>query len=203
SQSESDKEGIEDSDSLTSERDEIPSGGRKKDKEKGQKKGKEKANNSYRHKKGARKENSEKDINDFNNIKYLLVADTDDFKWDNTGKERDVSLELLQIQYNSAKDFQTKDVHAQPTQQTASTHDSLECKESGSSSLTKENEVIHYIRYQQIGVDQDSLEWWNVNKNEFLVLLLLVLKYLSISTISVPSERLFSDAENYISAKCT
>ncbi|CAG8484715.1 8814_t:CDS:2 [Cetraspora pellucida] len=92
SQSESDKKGIEDSDSSTSERDEIPSGSscqhwqyahrqfRQKmrlTKEKGQKKGKEKANNSYRHKKGARKKNSKKDIDDFNNVEYLLAADTD------------------------------------------------------------------------------------------------------------------------------
>ncbi|CAG8589933.1 10019_t:CDS:2, partial [Dentiscutata heterogama] len=55
--SESDNEEIEDSDSLTSEGDEILSG-------------------APIDKKNARKENSEKDIGDFNNIEYLPAADT-------------------------------------------------------------------------------------------------------------------------------
>ncbi|CAG8659061.1 13734_t:CDS:2, partial [Racocetra persica] len=176
-QSESDKEGIEDSDSSTSEKDEILSGGLRQHWQY--------AHRQFRQK--MRKENSEKDIDDFNNVEYLPAADTDgllkkvraaiflslDELWsaqsdlDNTGEEKDASLKLLQNQYDSAKDFQTRDVHDQSTQQTTPTRNctdddddffqALEHKESGSSFLTEKDEVTRYIRYRQIDVDQDLL----------------------------------------------
>ncbi|CAG8716754.1 3038_t:CDS:2, partial [Dentiscutata heterogama] len=86
------------------------------------------------------KENSEKDIDDFNNVEYLPAIDT-------TGllkkvKKKDASLKLLQIKYDSAKDFQTGDNYSQSAQQTTPTHNcaddndddffqKLECKELG------------------------------------------------------------------------
>ncbi|CAG8793465.1 23095_t:CDS:2, partial [Cetraspora pellucida] len=62
-QSESNNEKIEDSDSSTSEEDKILSG-------------KENTNSSYRYKKNTRIKNSEKNIDDFNNVEYLPVANT-------------------------------------------------------------------------------------------------------------------------------
>ncbi|CAG8715668.1 210_t:CDS:2, partial [Racocetra fulgida] len=180
-QSESDKEGIEDSDSSTSKEDEILSDGSRQHWQY--------ANRQFRQKMW--KENSEKDIDDFNNVEYLPAADTDgllkkvqaaiflsldklwsaqsdlvqiatildpqfkDFKWDNTGEEKDASLKLLQNQYDSAKDFQTRDVHDQSTQQTTPTCNStdddddffqaLEHKESGSTFLTEDEMLISIL----------------------------------------------------------
>ncbi|CAG8638925.1 11782_t:CDS:2, partial [Cetraspora pellucida] len=135
-QSENDNEEVEESDSSTSDEDEIPSGGSRK-------------HWQYAH-----------HIDDFNNVEYLPAANTvgllqkvraaiflsldelwsapsdlvrittildprfKDFKWDNTDKEKDEALKLLQIQYDSAKEnSQTSDIYTQPTQQTTPFHD--------------------------------------------------------------------------------
>jgi hypothetical protein len=189
-------------------------------------------------------------IDDYNHIEYLPVADTTgllqkiraaiflsldelwsapsnfvqiatildprfkNFKWINTSKEREKPYKLLQVLYDSIKGyFQTRDIS---TQQTTSIHDNiddddddffqvLENKElSGNFSIVEEeNEVLRYIKIQQIDINQDPLKWWNINKSGFPVLSQLAQKYLSIPATSVPSERLFLDAGNYISAKRT
>lgn len=67
----------------------------------------------------------------------------------------------------------------------------------------EDNEVTSYIKLEPIGIRNDPLEWWSKNKSRFPVLAQLARKYLSIPSTSVPSERLFSDAGNHISAKRT
>ncbi|CAG8857208.1 28780_t:CDS:2, partial [Gigaspora margarita] len=105
---------------------------------KGRRKGKRRVN-----KKVARKDSFEKNADDFNHVEYLSAADTvgllqksdlvriatildprfKDFKWDNTGKKKDKSRKLLQIQYDFAKEyFYTRNVYSQPIQQTTSIH---------------------------------------------------------------------------------
>ncbi len=49
----------------------------------------------------------------------------------------------------------------------------------------------------------NPFEWWAVWKTQFPNVAKLARKYLSISGSSVPSERLFSDAGNQITAKHT
>ena len=66
-----------------------------------------------------------------------------------------------------------------------------------------DNKVFHYAKLGNIKVKDDSLIWWINHKDSFPTLTQLARKYLSIPATSVPSERLFSDAGNHISAKRT
>lgn len=67
----------------------------------------------------------------------------------------------------------------------------------------EDDEVIRYARLKDVRTKDDPLEWWLKNKSSFPVLAQLARKYLSTPATSVPSERLFSDAGNHISAKRT
>ena len=53
------------------------------------------------------------------------------------------------------------------------------------------------------GKDTDPFNWWEQRQSRFLILSTLARKYLGICPTSVPSERLFSDAGNQITAKRT
>ncbi len=66
-----------------------------------------------------------------------------------------------------------------------------------------DDEVLRYAKLGNIKVKDDPLIWWVNHRDSFPTLLQLARKYLSISATSVPSERLFSDADNHISAKRT
>ena len=57
------------------------------------------------------------------------------------------------------------------------------------------NEVVLYLQKKQIRLKDNPLKWWSVNKVALPVLAQIARKYLSIPVASVPSERLFSDAE--------
>lgn len=75
--------------------------------------------------------------------------------------------------------------------------------EGGLQTNPEDSEVACYTRLEPIGIKNDPLEWWSKNKVIFPVLSQLARKYLSIPSTSVPSERLFSDAGNHISARRT
>jgi len=51
--------------------------------------------------------------------------------------------------------------------------------------------------------DQDPFIWWKNQKNNFPTLAKIARKYLCVSATSTPSERLFSDAGNTLTAKRT
>ena len=65
------------------------------------------------------------------------------------------------------------------------------------------DEVVLYLQQKQIRLKDDPLKWWSVNKTTLPILAQIARKYLSIPAASVPSERLFSDAGNHISARRT
>ena len=67
--------------------------------------------------------------------------------------------------------------------------------------MEEEDEVSRYERLRDIKVKEDPLNWWVNNRNNFPILTQFARKYLSILATSVPSEQLFSDVGNYISAK--
>ena len=49
----------------------------------------------------------------------------------------------------------------------------------------------------------DSFSWWATNKVQYPILYKMAMKYLSIPATSVPSERLFSDANNLVTPQRT
>ncbi|GBB91093.1 hypothetical protein RclHR1_18200002 [Rhizophagus clarus] len=67
--------------------------------------------------------------------------------------------------------------------------------------IEEEDEISCYIKSQDIRIKDDPLIWWSNYRDSFLTLVQLARKYLSILMTSVPSEQLFSDAKNHISAK--
>jgi len=66
-----------------------------------------------------------------------------------------------------------------------------------------DNEIMRYLRCPDEPKNVDPLLWWRDHKSSYPILSKLARKYLSIPSTSVPSERLFSDAGNHISAKRT
>ena len=66
-----------------------------------------------------------------------------------------------------------------------------------------EEELESYFNESQIDWDANPFEWWNMYKSKFPILSNLAKKYLCISAISTPSERLFSDAGNTMTVKKT
>lgn len=68
------------------------------------------------------------------------------------------------------------------------------------------NEIEHYLDLRLTPTAEPAenpWQWWNMRKREFPILSQIAQKYLAIPATSVPSERLFSDAGNQISAKRT
>ena len=62
------------------------------------------------------------------------------------------------------------------------------------------NCYLDNIRTPQALPETDPFQWWIDHELKFLILFKLARKYLSISATSVPSEQLFSDAENQITS---
>ncbi|GBC18086.2 zinc finger BED domain-containing protein 1-like [Rhizophagus irregularis DAOM 181602=DAOM 197198] len=65
------------------------------------------------------------------------------------------------------------------------------------------NEIMCYLRCPDELKSTDPLVWWRDHRSSYPILSKLARKYLSIPSTSVPSERLFSDAGNHVSAKRT
>ncbi|GBB86714.1 hypothetical protein RclHR1_01310010 [Rhizophagus clarus] len=67
------------------------------------------------------------------------------------------------------------------------------------------NEVQHYLNLPELPAleEYDSFTWWTTNKAQYPILYKMAMKNLSIPATSVPSERLFSDANNLVTPQRT
>jgi hypothetical protein len=65
------------------------------------------------------------------------------------------------------------------------------------------DEVKEYLAEDKISFNQNPFEWWAGKKNKYPVLSKMARIYLAAPATSTPSERLFSDAGNLLSAKRT
>jgi len=79
-------------------------------------------------------------------------------------------------------------------------------KKAASQSLEQSEERIptelnHYLNQHTIPLGDDILKYWDINGNMFPLLKKIVQPYLSVVATSVPSERLFSKAENIMTEK--
>ena len=63
------------------------------------------------------------------------------------------------------------------------------------------DEVEEYLKKNKIPFNQCPFNWWLNNKNKYPILARMARIHLAISVTSTPSERLFSDAGNLLSAK--
>ncbi len=62
------------------------------------------------------------------------------------------------------------------------------------------NCYLNNIRTPQVLPETDSFQWWIDHELKFPILFKLARKYSSIPATSIPSEWLFSDAENQITS---
>jgi hypothetical protein len=128
------------------------------------------------------------------------------FNW-STNDERNKAHQLVKTLYNEAKITLPipDEIEDRPREEGGDGdlfHD-LEGNYAQTNLEEEDDEVSRYMKSKDIRVKDDPMEWWLNNKSSFPTLAQLARKYLSIPATSVPSERLFSDAGNHISAKRT
>ncbi|EXX77318.1 hypothetical protein RirG_024890 [Rhizophagus irregularis DAOM 197198w] len=126
------------------------------------------------------------------------------FDWCN-GNDKDEAKELVQVLYNDAKkDISPRDsINSIITSSSDDDDDIFKALKGKETNVRDDDEVVLYLQQKQIRLKDDPLKWWSVNEVILPVLAQIARKYLSIPAASVPSERLFSDAGNHISARRT
>ena len=127
------------------------------------------------------------------------------FNWATSG-ERDKAYRLVKTLYDALKvNLRIPDDIEEGRNQEGDDVDFFHDLEGDITQTNPENddEVSRYARLANIKVKDDPLIWWVNHRDSFPTLTQLARKYLSIPATSVPSERLFSDAGNHISAKRT
>lgn len=61
-----------------------------------------------------------------------------------------------------------------------------------------ENELNLYLSIPKFNFEQDSLEWWNLNKDYFPTISISVTKTMTVQTTSIASERVFSKGDSVL-----
>jgi len=121
-----------------------------------------------------------------------------------SGNGKDEAKELVQELYNDARTDLSRNSISSIISSSDDDDDifkALKGKETNVRGV--DDEVALYLQQKQIRLKDDPLKWWLVNEVTLPILAQIARKYLSIPAASVPSERLFSDAGNHISARRT
>ena len=129
------------------------------------------------------------------------------FNWA-TLDERDKALQLVKTKYDALKSSLHIPDNTELTEDKDQNDDDNDFFRDLEGDCTQtitddDDEVLRYKNIKNIKVKEDPLTWWVNHRDSFPILTQLARKYLSIPATSVPSERLFSDAGNHISAKRT
>ncbi|CAG8461934.1 28550_t:CDS:2 [Racocetra persica] len=134
-------------------------------------------------------------------LKLLPFATEDERR--NTKAQIRAELSILEAQFRQNNDKIEACITTEEEE-----YDSLSAELWGSLSTPTpqtitEDELTKYLKEQIAHKTQDPLIWWKERRANFLLLSQLARKYLAVPAISVPSERLFSDAGALISARRT
>jgi hypothetical protein len=125
------------------------------------------------------------------------------FDWCNSNG-KDEAKKLVQELYNDVKkDTLSRNSINSVISSSDDDDDIFKALKGKERNVEDDNEVVLYLKQKQIRLKDDPLKWWSVNNITLPILAQIARKYLSIPAASVPSERLFSDAGNHISARRT
>ncbi|CAB5369787.1 unnamed protein product [Rhizophagus irregularis] len=124
------------------------------------------------------------------------------FDWCN-GNGKDEAKQLVQELYNAKKDFLPRNSINSIISSSDDDDDIFKALKVNKERVQDDDEVMLYLQQKQVRLKDDPLKWWSVNEITLPILAQIARKYLSIPAASVPSERLFSDAGNHISARQT
>ncbi|EXX66335.1 hypothetical protein RirG_124790 [Rhizophagus irregularis DAOM 197198w] len=95
----------------------------------------------------------------------------------------------------------TKSLHEYREMREKSIRKVFQTTEKSTASSTIADEITTYFLLPVVRENKNPLNWWKTKKENFPILSIIAQKYLGIPATSVASERLFSDAGNYITAK--
>jgi hypothetical protein len=120
---------------------------------------------------------------------------------------RDKVINQLQTEYEDLKEnlIPSSPLRSNENQSNLTAMGSFWKKKNERNVTPIKNEVQHYLNLLELPAleEHDSFAWWATNKVQYPVLHKMAMKYLSIPATSVPSERLFSDANNLVTPQRT
>ena len=117
---------------------------------------------------------------------------------------REEIINQIQAEYEFFKEDLIP-VRSNKNQSNLTTIGSFQKKKNEKNVTPIKNEIQHYLNLPELPAleEYDSFAWQATNKAQYPILYKMVIKYLSIPTTSVPSERLFSDANNLVTPQRT
>ena len=120
---------------------------------------------------------------------------------------RDSVINQLQEEYQSLKDKLIPNVPGRSNEndQNLTVMGSFWKKKNERNVTPIKNEIQHYLNLPELPTLEEygPFAWWATNKAQYSILHKIAIKYLSIPATSVPSERLFSDANNLVTSQRT
>ena len=119
---------------------------------------------------------------------------------------REEIINQLQTEYEVLKnDLTGVSVRSNEDQSSLTTMGSFWKKKNERNVTPIKNEIQHYLNLPEFPAleEYDSFAWWATNRAQYPILYKMAMKYLSIPATSVPSERLFSDANNLVTPQRT